>query len=151
MPINTSIPILTLEKADTWAFAAGLSEIQINVLRIPALPVEEELAQYTSGLREHSQIYEFTVKIFPYLTVSSVDRPDSSDRLALEAWLRDNKPMRVKALTLGRYSTDGAKQIASIRALILNRHVTKSSYEATDEDGKTYERSTLKLISRHYE
>lgn len=151
MPLNTSIPVLTLEKADTWSFSAGLSEIKINVLRIAPIPVMEELAKYVSGLRQHSRIYEFQVKIFPYLTVKSTNAPDTSDRLALEAWLKDDKPMRIKACTLGRHGTRAATQIASMRTLILNRHVTLARYEASDEDGKTYERANLTLISRNYE
>jgi hypothetical protein len=151
MPLDASIPILTLEKANTWAFAAGISEIQINVLRVPAILVKEELAKYTSGLRQHSGIYEFPVKIFPYSTVKSANRPDSGDRLALETWLADDKPMRVKELTVGRYGTNAAKQIASVRAMLIGRHVTQSGYEVSDGDGQTYERATLKLISRFYE
>jgi hypothetical protein len=149
--LNASIPILTLEKANTWAFAAGLAEIQLNVLRIAPVPVMEELAQYVSGLRQHSRIYEFQIKIFPYLTVKSTAYPDTSDRLALEAWLKDDKPMRVKSCTLGRYGTLAATQIAQVRSMLLNRNVTLARYEVSDEDGKTYERANLTLISRHYE
>ncbi len=151
MPLNPTYPILTLEKATAWTFASGLSEIQINVLRVPALLVKEELAHYTSGRRQHSGIYEFPVKIFPYLTVKSAKDPDSGDRLALEAWLADDRPLRVKEITVGRYGTNAAKQIASVRAMLIGRHVTQNGYEVSDGDGQTYERATLKLISRFYE
>jgi hypothetical protein len=150
MPLIASAPILTLEKATDWTFGGGLVTIDLNVLRIFASPSQEELAQYVSGLRQHSRIFEFTIKVFPYLTVKSTTAPDSSDLLALINFLKDDKPMRVKAVTLGRYGT-AATQIAASRTLLLNRHVTQSGFDLSDSDGKTYNDLTLKLISRFYE
>jgi hypothetical protein len=151
MPINVSIPILTLEKADTWAFATGLAEFQINVLRIFPNAAHEKLAEYTSGLYQHSRIFEFSVKCFPMLTVKSATHPDTSDYLAFVNFLKGDKAMRVKGITLGRYDTTAAQQIAAARTLLLNRHVTLASFDAADSDGKTYNELSFKLISRFYE
>ena len=151
MPINTSIPIITLEKADTWAFWAGNATIDINVLRVFPSIALEELAQYASGLRQHARIFEFTLEVFPFLTVKSATYPDTSDYLTLVNFLKDDKPMRITACTLGRYSTVAAKQIATVRAMLLNRHVTQVSFDTSDSDGKTYNDVSIKLISRFYE
>jgi hypothetical protein len=137
---NTSIYTVTLERADTWAFGAGLSEITFNCLAMPRKPVVENVVKFNGGGGKNTWNDEFALEIYPFSTVASTTDQDSSDLDLLIEFLNKDKPMRIKSSTLPRYDAGNSLEIPSRRAFVENCPVMVQSFEAGDvqkEDAET--------------
>lgn len=143
MAINLQYPILTLERANTWAFTAP-EEFTVNVLEVD--PDEEIESPMTgeSGLAKVLRRKIFRVKCVPFCAPESDTHQDRSDLLALMDFIGENKPLRIKDCTTAPYN-----EPCAARTMLINRHVTytgEHSKSLNNEDG--VDEFSFTLLSR---